>query len=264
LQAGVIQASTSPASYALPYGVVGAFNEDNNLLAVGGGTNDVYTKIDYVTSHDGRIRNEKQLIFGFEVPDDGVGPYVRGVTSDFKELSAEAQKGDSDYSLLSTDPQKGWYMPLQRAEGTQNLLDDEYVSAKPVVVGSTMVIATFKQTKVDTDNQNLCEMISEIDGIGGIYVVDLWKGEGKWPGGDKLLEIPHFIPNDADPVDRDGDGAIDGVEVSGQATGEITSDVVVQKNQALVVYVEITGLDNSTTDPKLQSGDTVPIFWMAK
>jgi hypothetical protein len=179
-------ARTGTGNYALPYGF--GVTYDKQSLWVGGGTSDVMTKrVPGSDAIDGVIKNESQMIFGFKVPEeDNAAPYVRGV--DFKMItSADGTLGKEDIATLG---KKGWYIPLESGDAHKF---DEYVSTKPVVIGTTMYISTFTQTgKIDIENRNPCSFERNVSGYGRLYVLDLTSGAGLLDDGQKCVDLDGF------------------------------------------------------------------------
>jgi hypothetical protein len=149
-------------NYAIPHGV--ALMSDDRTTYIAGGTSDVSLK----ESAEG-IGNASQMLFSFEFADGETGTISRG---DIEELDAAA-------GARSQPDKKGWYIPLEKSVG----YGDEYVSAKPVVVGGTMYAATFMYTKINIeDAEDLCNASHmNMNGRARIYAADVKNGSpGRW------------------------------------------------------------------------------------
>jgi Tfp pilus tip-associated adhesin PilY1 len=166
LQANSTAASSASDNYAMPYGFAASY-DGVTLLWVGGGTSNVITKRNLAVSGDkGVIENKEQMIFSFKLPDGDVKPYVRG--EDFTEVAASSNE-------TIGAGKNGWYIPLRKETDGQNVFD-EYVSAKPTSMGSTMYIATFQQKKLDLDNLSPCFLTRNVAGDSRLYALDMRTG----------------------------------------------------------------------------------------
>jgi hypothetical protein len=75
---------------------------------------------------------------------------------------------------------KGWYIKLDRVGNF-----DEYVSAKPILVGDPLLVSTFTTTKIDSTNiTDICKVSAKsISGYSRIYALNLRDGSAAlWAG----------------------------------------------------------------------------------
>jgi len=115
------------------------------------------------------IRNKVQHIFAFKVD-----PQRALYRDDLTRLV-----DDSD--TIGPDA-NGWYISLQ---GGGKGFDEEYVSARPVLVGGTLYCATFLPKR----SASACEGV--VDGTSRLYAISLTTGESAWQGGvtSRYIEI---------------------------------------------------------------------------
>jgi hypothetical protein len=199
LHGSLSAANSSADSYALPYGLCAAF-EGNRVWLGGGTSNAMIKKTEDVP--EGELKNKSQMIFGFKVPDAVDKTYARG---DFKELDDTAAT-----VLAAGDPQPGWYFGLRPESGTHDE-GEEYVSAKPVLLGDTMYIATFREkNRLDVKNANPCGVMRAVSGEARLYALDIKTGgAARWLDKDGK-ETTYITFEDTKVVDmgtRDGENA---------------------------------------------------------
>jgi outer membrane protein assembly factor BamB len=193
LQENIASASDSDPGnvrhYSTPYGL--CVGLENGKIWLGGGTSNVMVKKSQ-SAASGELENDFQMVFGFRVPEAGAAILARG---DLKALDDTA-----DTKLEPGDSRPGWYIKLRPGgQGT----GEEYVSAKPLLVGGRMYVATFRETKrVDTGKAaSLCGATRSVSGEGRLYAVDIKTGEAARWTGDMLDPVKYIAFNDAKIVD---------------------------------------------------------------
>jgi hypothetical protein len=173
-------------SYANPYGF--AITSKRGARWIAGGTADVAAKNE--GGEGDFLQNKDQLFFAFTTEGQSNRldkPYIR--TRDWTKLSASSLQGDAGYSIDGSGGEKGWYVMLEKGDKVNT--QDEYVSAKPVLLGGTLYVATFIARKLDTkDPEERCSSVSGISGKSRLYSVDVSTGSSDgWSGGKKFVEI---------------------------------------------------------------------------
>jgi uncharacterized Fe-S cluster protein YjdI len=163
LQDSLSSALSGGGNYAAPHGLV-LKNERGSIWIAGGTANVAAKKRD--AQDPGVVSNDLQMIFAFKTDDARRAPLTRG---DLQELEKSPQKYDS----FMTGEGKGWYIKLDRIRGF-----DEYVSAKPMLVGNTLLVSTFTTTKFDIDGAtDICKASKRsVSGYSRIYALDIRDG----------------------------------------------------------------------------------------
>ena len=157
-------------NYAFPHGM--ALSKDGPYVWIAGGTSNMTAKKTNVND-PGVISNNTQMIFAFKSSDGQTAPLVR---NDIQELPKSSLNG----SAAMSPGGKGWYIKLDRINNF-----DEYVSAKPILVGDTLLVSTFTTTKIDSTNiTDICKVSARsISGYSRIYALNLRDGSAAlWAG----------------------------------------------------------------------------------
>ena len=163
---GTLRARNGEASakdnHSIPHGLLVAGDANGATLWVSGGTANTGTRNNNNSNdNSAMIRNKGQHIFAFKV-DPQRALYRDDLTS---------LVDDSD--TIGPDA-NGWYIALQ---GGGKGFDEEYVSARPVLVGGALYCATFLPKK----SASACGGM--VDGTSRIYAISLTTGAGAWQGG---------------------------------------------------------------------------------
>jgi hypothetical protein len=177
LQNTLLEAASSSKSYAIQFGV--AASKQNDDLWLAGGTSNLKVKrlVDRYPE-DGILENDKQFIFAFRTR-DGQSCITR---DKLKALDPYA----SQDILEKTDDKQGWHIELLESSPVRG---DEYVSAKPLLVGGVLFVATFIPQKIGWETQDLCETSARISGNSRLYVVDISNGRPYWNGKGKYVTL---------------------------------------------------------------------------
>ncbi|MDR3280912.1 MAG: hypothetical protein LBT23_10400 [Synergistaceae bacterium] len=251
LQRDLASAASFGGNYAIPHGVL--LKKDGDSIWIAGGTADILTK--KKDEYDpGVIANDKQMIFAFRSSDKRKAPMTR---SDLQEL----QKSSDGAMGSGMD---GWYIELDRRFGF-----DEYVSAKPMLIGGMLLVPTFTTTKYNLANvTDICKATTRVvSGYSRLYALNLRDGSASlWtlPNSKKKTKYIQMDGIKMTGMNRvDNNGKISAL-VSFDDLGEgKPSDT----GQAAARYVEGFNALSVTLPPSpapinLTSGDSVIYYWL--
>jgi hypothetical protein len=171
-------AAENRAGYVIPHGL--AVGVSGNTTWLAGGTADIGVKLTPGTLESGVIENEKQMIFAIKTSENPKAPFARD--------SLKLLVTSSDI-LAPSESYEGWYVEL--APEKQNNLRGEYVSAKPIIVGGILYVATFTPTgKINTEPTTVCGLVRNVNGASRLYAVDVTSGRGiTWKGNEKNIVL---------------------------------------------------------------------------
>jgi Tfp pilus tip-associated adhesin PilY1 len=171
-------------NFAVPHGIALGKEGGNTAWLVGGTANVDVEKGGDMKNGDGAIG---QMLFSFKAP---MKPGAADRTIYRDDLYAlKAHSNDS-----APSGSKGWYMALDTvASAQQKIIADESTTARPVVLGNTMYVATYTMSGIDlTGVEDICNASARtVSGYSRLYALDIRDGASalKGKGGSK----PRFI-----------------------------------------------------------------------
>jgi hypothetical protein len=176
LQSASAADKNADSNYAIPYGILPALS--NGRLWLAGGTSDLRVKISSAFPK-GVIENKEQLIFAFRINSDlgSVGSEPVYNRSNLQVLSADAALSVFDPNHADTTKRGGWMIKLKPQSGNSSA---EYVSAKPILSGGILYIATFIERKIITNSATICQYSARTVGDARLYAIDVNTGGAYW------------------------------------------------------------------------------------
>ncbi|MDR3332511.1 MAG: hypothetical protein LBT08_07775 [Synergistaceae bacterium] len=257
LQEDAAAANGSSASYSVPYGVTLAKNKDT--LWIAGGTADIPLARNSDNEWAEFLKNEKQLIFAF-TPDGLTKAAVRG--RDWKNLAVSSDQADKN-SIMPGDAEKGWYLILEPGDNFGK--HAEYVTAKPVISGGTLYVATFLGSDVSLEDATDYCGSSGVAGDSRIYAVDLLSGAAnKWTSGSKYLTLSNVKITG---LTKSNLGKRERILVTYNKLG---GELIYDAGEKTVYRLESPNLDAVVIDTgtekgvTLEPGATVIYYWLFK
>jgi type IV pilus assembly protein PilY1 len=256
LQESVSSGRRSGNSYAFPYGVVLA--KDNNHVWIAGGTSNIIAKKgDAGTSNV--VSNNMQTIFAFKSSDGDAAPLAM---RDIQELPKSSLGSDA----AMTHGGKGWYIKLDRVGGF-----DEYVSAKPMLIGKTLLVPTFTTTKTDSKKvTDICKASAKsVSGYSRIYALNLRDGSANlWEGRSPNMKMKYVQLEDLriTGLTKVNHGGNTSVLASFESMNDGKLPDIGQENAKYVKTMEAIEIKMppDSSNASVTSGDSVIYYWKMK
>ncbi|MDR0649811.1 MAG: hypothetical protein LBF92_10815 [Synergistaceae bacterium] len=163
-------------SFAVPHGV--ALKKNGGSVWLVGGTANVDAKMDGgIVNGDASIG---QMIFSIKTP-------LKASAQDRTVYRDDLARLDPDSNVPAPSGGSGWYIPLLTAARTKrNIMADEYVTARPAVLGDIMYVPTFTLSGIDLSGvDDICNSSkSGISGYSRIYALNYKDGRPSFKGTD--------------------------------------------------------------------------------
>jgi hypothetical protein len=121
------------------------------------------------------------MIFSFVMPDLKDGEMAK--RADWTRIDADVGNATAASGV------DGWYIPLRGASAGQ--LGDEYVTARPVLFGGSVYVATFQEDLISAGDTGECVQ-SGLAGTSRLYALSLETGGSSMWGGDSPKKYLEF------------------------------------------------------------------------
>jgi hypothetical protein len=205
LQSKKAGSAGAKSSFAIPHGLSLKKGEGGSVWLIGGTAN-VEAKVnEAIVNGEGNIG---QMIFSIKsplIPSSRDGTIYR---DDLTELDLRAK--DKTPPAIG----KGWYIRLDVAAGAKGkIAADEYVTARPAVLGDNIYASTFTLSEINLSGvDDICNASkSGVNGYSRLYALDYRNGASSFKGLDGanrgFIQFEGIKINGATPLRNDDGGA---------------------------------------------------------
>ncbi|MDR1885963.1 MAG: hypothetical protein LBQ56_06770 [Synergistaceae bacterium] len=245
-------------NFAIPHGL--ALKKASDKVWLAGGTSNAETLgKSRMENGDGNLG---QMLFALKSP-------INPAPGDRTIYRDDLRKLDMRSASSAPPDATGWYMPLDTAAGMkQNVTADEYVTARPALLGDNMYASTFTRTKIElTGVYDVCNASKKtVSGYSRLYSIKIADGTSSWPvNKSRYIQVEGVkITGMTNMKNDDGSATlVFNYDVLGNdpAKDKAFLDLAAKNginvsNGSLVMQVR----DGGTSQPALPPGDTVIIY----